>query len=274
MKKVCLIAAMCFSICLTACGVDVEEAQFDVLSASDNTVTELMPEQTTAVSSEKADIAALTGLEVSQNNSRADVFNDKTLVPSCVSNLENDAARKFIVNLPTAAELSNIKVNNADIDISDITLDDFLEQSGLERCIYGTTDLQFADYEFISGMYGTRSDKDDPFSFDSMISVEIVDSDGNLVSNNEKIIDDNHENIVKGVYASDFFMNGDFDITFYGGIKCGMSLDDVYAALGSEGFINGEALDHSEFHYFCNGCQVLIIMPEDGVVDEIMLLNI
>lgn len=297
MKKVFLAIAMCFSICLTACVNVSTETEPDILSALD--VKTSVQAQTVSTLSEKA-----------AKRETSSITFDTGLIPGCVKDLDSEFAQKFVINLSETAELSKVTVNNADIDIANITLGEMLEQSGLERCLYGSTDLQLADYKFASDMYCIQSNLkrsmqssvalqlaeckfvsdtyhiplnvkkrnrailSDLFLFDSRLSIEIVDENGNLVKNSDGVTDNNLDCAVKGVYASNAFTNDDFEAVFYGGVKCGMELDDAYACLDGEGYINGEAIDRSELHYFCNSRQVLIIMPKDGIVDGIMLLNI
>lgn len=262
MKKSILTAIACFSICLTACGSEPEAVDTDVLSASN--VTLGVQTQT--------DASVLTLSESSESNTENNIFNDKGLVPGDFADLDGESAALYLINLPSEAGLSKVSINGTDVDIQDITLGDMLETAGLTQCIYASTDLQLADYEFVSGMYGKLADKTDIFSFGSLLSIEIVDDDGNLVYGNSDI--DSSSCAVKGIYTSDFFMQDDFDVVFYGGIKCGMPIEEAYTSLEDEGFIFGKSLDHSEGHHYCNGRQVMIIRQKDGIVDDIMLLNI
>lgn len=266
MKKNFLATAICFSICMTACSG--ESVSTDNLSEPDTVVITVNQEQFQT----ENDIAVLTGLEITSNETEVNSFGEKGLVPGEFTDTNNDVAVKYIINVPDA-ELSKVNINNVDVDIQDITLGEMLEATGLTHCVYGSTDLQLADYVFTSDMYGVLADETNLFSFGSLMSIEIIDDDGNLVHGETDI--DSNLCAVKGIYTSDFFIQDDFDVVYYNGVKCGMPIEDAYALLGSEGFKQGESIDHTEAHYFCNNRQVLIIKPtRDGIVDDIMLLNI
>lgn len=274
MKKLFLTAIVCISLCLSACSSETENAQSDVLSASGNSVTvqskadresALHDSEKTVYSPDSPDFADFTETVMSDT----DYESDGNYEPD----VSNGSMRNFVAHLPETAELGVINVNNVDIDISGITLREFLDMSGLKHCIYANTDLQFADYEFVSGMYGIQSDESDPFSFDSLMSIEIMDIYGHIVDGDVDVMNDDCEYIVKGVCTSDFFMGNDFDVIFYGNIKCGMTIDDIYAALGGEAFAKEEDFYADDCIYLCTDKQVLVILPRSGVADKIMLLN-
>lgn len=271
MKRLFLAAIVCFSLCLSACSSNTEDTQSDVLSADAAAAQVGNTVETTAVLSETDNFAAFTGLDVTEGDTG---FSDnREFVSDYTAGRGGFGGRNFVAHLPETAELGVINVNNVDIDISGITLREFLDASGLKHCTYAQTDLQFADYEFVSGMYGIQSDENDPFSFDSLMSVEIIDNDGKVVDNSADVMSDNRDYIVKGVCASDFFMNGDFDVIFYNNIKCGMTIDDIYEALGGEEFAKEEDFYADDCLYLCNDRVILVILPKHGIADKIMLVK-
>lgn len=235
MKKVFLTAIMCFLISFTACS-------------NANSKSDSMATQETDLSETVFDKSAPADTYFPEYTA-----SDINIVPSC------------IVNLSADAELAKVTLNNIEVDIETVVLRDILNATGLDCCDYGTTDLQLEDFVFTSGMYGVQADKTDMFSFGTTVGIEVVDENGSIVYNDSNI-DKNLCN-VKGVHISDFFVSDDFEVIFYGGIKCGITDIEVYDILGSEGQVSGKQ------HMYNNGKQTIVVEIEDGCVNEITLLN-
>lgn len=150
------------------------------------------------------------------------------------------------------------------------TLSDILNVTGMSLCPYGTTSLTRDGYTFSSAMYGILQDANDPLSYSgTLVSIEVTDRQGNLVSPSE--VDTNTLGLynVKGVHVDEFFTKDDFEVQFYGGIKVGMKEDEIISILG-------EGTEIKARTYYRNTYNTLVIEYEgsaDGrIVDSITLL--
>lgn len=174
-------------------------------------------------------------------------------------------------NMSAEADLSKVIINNTEVDIANVTLQNVLDDTGIKHCFYGTTSLMASDFDFVSGMFGIQENENDISSFGgTSVSIEVVDANGAIVEPADLNKSLFGEYRVKGVHSSLFFTRDDFEVIYYGGIKCGMPEADVLEILG-EGEANGRK------HFYSNGKQTLVIEfdweDNELVVDEISLIN-
>lgn len=198
---------------------------------------------------------------------------DEDVNPSDTSESE-DAEEILLVpaidnNIADSVPIESITIGDTTVVVGGM-LSDILNTTGLSLCSYGTTSLKNDGYTFLSAMYGVQKDVNDPLSYSgTMVSIEVTDGQGNLVSPAEVDTKMSETYNVKGVHIDEFFTKDDFELQFYGGIKVGMKEDEVIGLLGEGTEIRART-------YYRNTTHTLAIEYEgstDGrIIDSITLL--
>lgn len=187
----------------------------------------------------------------------------------------NDEAEEVLLvpaidnNIADSISIDSITIGDTTVVVGG-TLRDILDATGMTLCSYGTTSLKKDGYTFTSAMYGVQKDASDPLSYKgTLVSIEITDKQGKLITPsaiNAKMFDIYN---VKGVHVDEFFTKDDFEVQFYGGIKVGMKEDEIISLLG-------EGTEIKARTYYRNTYNTLAIEYEgsaDGrIVESITLL--
>lgn len=259
MYKKILIAAIALTACLTGCGEKTEES-----TAPTELPIKVQEVEMTDVSATEAETTEATtaeGIEVI-TDSDAETVEDEPLVLTPTVD----------VNVPAETDFSLVTINGVEVNTLDTNLQAILDSAGITHCPWGSTNLTSSRYDFISGMFGVQTDASDISSFEgTSVSIEVVDADGNLVRGGELDSKLFGEYQVKGIHISDFFTKDDFEVLFYGGVKCGMAEEEVMASLSGGTLYDEDAFGKT--YVYNNGVQTMLVVIEDGVVDEITLLN-
>lgn len=259
MYKKILIAAIALTACLTGCGEKTEES-----TAPTELPIKVQEVEMTDVSATEAETTEATtaeGIEVI-TDSDAETVEDEPLVLTPTVD----------VNVPAETDFSLVTINGVEVNTLDTNLQAILDSTGITHCPFGTTSVTFGDIDFVSGMFGIQKDESDISSFGGTnVSIEVLDSNGEVVEPSE--LDSNlfGEYRVKAIHTSEFFTEDDFEVLYFGGIKCNMPEEDVKAILGE-----GVVFDDDPFgktYAYNNGVQTLLVEIEDGVVDGIVLIN-
>ena len=288
-KKLIIAIAMAstFALSLTGCGgstssstntttpaattkaTDEEEPEF-LLTAYEEKVTHNDTEATEAteiiVEAEPQETEAETVSETvdtaeAEVKTEAEESEDElSLVPACS------------FPIPEGMDFSKVTVNGVEVDVSNITLGDFLTQTGLTRNPVGTTSLS-SKYIFESGMYGIRDEgKSNEYGYDFMdgtqLSIEVIDENGEIVFYNDVEEEELNNCRIKGFHISEFWLKDDFDVVFCGGIKPLMPKDDFISLMGE-----GERLGDNRVYSNENFTLIVETGVEDGnwIVDEVTL---
>lgn len=174
-------------------------------------------------------------------------------------------------NVSESIDLSKAVVNGVEIHLNDdVSLADFVQMLKLDVALGGSV----CDYNFLyfnGNMYENESEAEDK----TLISIEVVDKDGKLISTNNQKKADADKYFVKGFKTSDFFTKEDgYVVEFYDGIHVGMSKEEIVALLGS-----GKEIEDigNSFTAYNNGTNTLVIRYAKNdtgyVADDIMLLK-
>lgn len=274
MYKKILIAVVALTACLTGCGSQTEEEP--VVTELPIKVQEVEME-TVATEATTAETTAVTTTEaITETSSEADTESGEDTEQETG---EEEAEKEDYllvpfsdVNIPAEMDLSIVTINGVEVNTLDTTLQTVLDSAGITHCPWGSTNLTSSRYDFISGMFGVQTDASDISSFEgTSVSIEVVDADGNLVRGGELDSKLFGEYQVKGIHISDFFTKDDFEVLFYGGVKCGMAEEEVMASLSGGTLYDEDAFGKT--YVYNNGVQTMLVVIEDGVVDEITLLN-
>lgn len=206
-----------------------------------------MPSQTTTAEDEE---------QPTETTEIATDTEEKPLVPVVEANIADDI------------DLSTTVINGVTVNVTDTTtLSDILTATGLKHCSYGTTGMSADGFEFISGMYGIQADENDILSFGgTLVSIEIMDESGKIVSAVDVEKEKYSSYKVVGIHSSEFFTKDDFDVAYYGGIKSGMTKDELYDILGEGTLYEGNVV-------YRNSTHTLVVEIDMGEVDGITLLN-
>ena len=168
------------------------------------------------------------------------------------------------VNLSDDIDLSKVNINGVETDISDITLQELLDNTRMEQC-NGSTYVNFHNFTFRSGMFQSV-DIQEAFS-GTTISVEVCDNSGYVITHNDLDPSNFAEYNVIGVSSSEFFTKDDFKVISYGGISVGMPKEEVYEVLTTP----EQRID--KYDVFATDEQIMLIEYEDGAVDTVYLIN-
>lgn len=260
-KRRILIATIGLAACLTVELLYYFKAQ-EVEEPADSSSSELSikaQEVEIADSTTESEVSFESLDEISQETEKNEGTEDYMLVPDVE------------VNVPAETDFGVVIINDVEVSTINTNLQTILDNTGIRHCSFGTTDLTFGDCSFTSGMFGIQKDENDITSFEgTSVSIEVLDTNGNIVSATD--LDENlfGEYQVKGIHISDFFTQEDFEVIFYGNIKCGMEEDELINLIGS-GYVEEDVFGKT--YIYNNGMQTLVVKTEEDVVDEITLLN-
>lgn len=270
MYKKILIAVVALTACLTGCGNQTEEEPVVTelpIKVQEVEMETVATEATTAETTTVTTTAAIT-----EASSEADTESEESTEQAEGEEEEYLLVPFTDVNVPAEMDLSIVTINGVEVSTVDTTLQAVLDSTGITHCPWGATNFTSDRYDFISGMFGIQTDANDISSFEgTSVSIEVVDAEGNLVRGGELDSKLFGEYQVKGVHISDFFTKEDFEVLFYGGVKCNMTEEEAKSILGDGTLYDEDAFGKT--YVYNNGVQTLLVEIEDGVVDEITLLN-
>lgn len=280
-KKIIAVCAGML-LCLTGCGAEEKSApatgtiatdaigtggaaptiETDVMSEINETVpleTESVSEPEATPEAPEVTVSAFCATFTSEDDPVSD--SEYTLVP-CVS-----------VNVSPDVDLSHVTINNVEIDMSDITLAEALELTGLTHVPFGSAGITAEDFYFESDMFGIRYGETNDMSVDfegTIVCIEVLDEQGALMENDTLDENSYDKYKVKAIDCDNFWTRDDFEIIYGNGIKSGMPKDDFISLMGE-----GEEL--SDYAAYNNGKNTLLVKydTEDGVdvVDEVIIFN-
>lgn len=169
-------------------------------------------------------------------------------------------------NLSNEIDLSYVDINGFRINIEDLTKEELLLSSKLNKR-NGKSEIETNFYYYNGGMFSSSENS-------SAVAVEFVNRNGKLVPEEEYDKYNDNDLVVKGVYSSLDFVKDDNVVSYYAGIKSGMEKDTFIA-------IMGEGLKAYDYRVYSNKKYVLIVSFATSekeeklqVVDEITLLKI
>lgn len=263
------VFATSFGITASAAPAETTEADTEVITTSISTVITENTETTTApVTSETS--ATTTKVTTSASTTTA-----ATTVPNTEETSSDDEAKSeyvFIpdieVNVSDEIDLSALIINNVNVTLDDdMKLSELLATTGLKHCTYGSMSVLRNEFTFISGMFGIQYDVTDILSFEgTLISIEVMDENKNIVSSASLDKNKFHTYTVVGICSSEFWTHDDFTVSYYGGLQSGTTKEDMISILG-EGTIYDDKVVYK------NSSHSLVIELDNDVIDEIILLN-
>lgn len=255
--------ATSFGITASAAPAETSAATTSVMVEDTETTSAPVTSTTTSAATTKATTTAAT----------------TTTVTTTAANIEeassdDEAKSEYIfipdveANVSDEIDLSKLLINNVNVTLDDdMKLSELLATTGLKHCTYGATSIQRSDFTFISGMFGIQYDADDILSFEgTLVSIEVMDKNKNIVSAAELDRNEFHTYTVVGISSSEFWTHDDFTVSYYGGLKSGTTEEDMISILGE-----GTVYDNKVVYK--NSTHSLVIELDNSVIDEIILFN-
>lgn len=254
------VFATSFGIAASAASVETSATTSVVVEDTETTtapVTSATSTTTTKVTSSASTTTATTTVSNTEESSAADEAKSKYVF---IPDIE--------VNVSDEIDLSALIINNVNVTLDDdMNLSELLATTGLKHCTYGSTSVLRNEFTYISGMFGIQYDATDILSFEgTLISIEVMDENKNIVSSASLDKNKFHTYTVVGVCSSDFWTHDDFTVSYYGGLKSGTTKEDMISILG-EGTIYDDKIVYK------NSSHSLVIELDNDVIDEIILLN-
>jgi len=162
-------------------------------------------------------------------------------------------------NISNYTKLGTFTFDEKEIDIADITVEDFVSITGLEYQLYVSANTNSKGFDYYAKGFGDEGDEGSTFFVEAVQDKEIV-------TDFEKAQYSNYE--VKAISVSEFFLEEEDlgRVEFYGKLRIGSTKEEVEAVLG-EGFY-----EEGTFIYK-NNIATMVIVYEDGVADEIYLIR-
>ena len=148
-------------------------------------------------------------------------------------------------NIDDTVDLSLVQVNGKWLSINSMKLEEFIRGAGIKKCSWSTVSNADEKLYFVGNGYGIDATESpdkytlaDPTSFNGTLigiecelkgeAVEIIDTD--------KI----GEYRIKAVTSSRDNTKDDYEISYYGGIKVGMTRKEVLEVLGNRAVVKNE----------------------------------
>ena len=269
------VFATSFGITASAAPAETTaEADTEVTTTSISTViTEDTETTTPPVTTSVTSATSATTTNVTTSASTTTVATT-TVNTEETSSDEDEAKSEYMfipdieVNVSDEIDLSALVINNVNVTLDDdMKLSELLATTGLKHCTYGSMSVLRNEFTFISGMFGIQYDVTDILSFEgTLISIEVMDENKNIVSSASLDKNKFHTYTVVGISSSDFWTHDDFTVSYYGGLKSGTTKKDMISILG-EGTIYDDKVVYK------NSKHSLVIELDNDVIDEIILLN-
>lgn len=166
-------------------------------------------------------------------------------------------------NISNYTKLGTFTFDEKEIDIADLTVEDFVSITGLEYQLYATANTNSKGFDYYGKGFGDEGDEGSTFFVEAVQDKEIV-------TDFEKAQYSNYE--VKAIRVSEFFLEEEDlgRVEFYGKLRIGSTKEEVEAVLG-EGFYEEGTFEL--YAVYKNNIATMVIVYEDGVADEIYLIR-
>lgn len=166
-------------------------------------------------------------------------------------------------NISNYTKLGTFTFDEKEIDIADLTVEDFVSITGLEYQLYATANTYSKGFDYYAKGFGDEGNEGSTFFVEAVQDKEIV-------TNFEKAQYSNYE--VKAISVSESFLEEEDlgRVEFYGKLRIGSTKEEVEAVLG-EGFYEEDTF--KLYAVYKNNIATMVIVYENGVADEIYLIR-